>query len=170
MGVPCQISRPVANQSGPLARACPSIRSEAFSVDGIGQPGHHCTQHEHPAKHRHGPVTTGRSTGTKSCPTRSRADLNDSRRLDLLPLNQARPGRATVAGRLIWHGTMGQLERLLCRGRSRAGRDRSGAFASGGAGPGWLRRCPVARVCGKYLEGASRADSRCTSLLRRLRA
>jgi len=32
------------------------------------------------------------------------------------------------------------------------------------------RRCPVARVCEKYVEGASRVDGRCTGLLSRLGA
>ena len=36
--------------------------------------------------------------------------------------------------------------------------------------PGGSRPCPAARVCGKYIDGASRVDGRCAGLLSRLRA
>jgi hypothetical protein len=104
----CQSDQPI--------RVClPAIRSAELPVEGRCRCGHHRNLHEHACRQRV-PGTTAsddraRSTGTKSSPTRSQADLDGRRRLDRLPLNQARPGSATVAGRLIWHGTVPCLER-----------------------------------------------------------
>ncbi len=106
MGAPCQISRPVANQSGPFACPCQPSGPNCCRQFGDGDQARGVTRCTSTlvgttigARPSRGPGNDrAGSTGKKFSRTRSQASLGDERHLDRLPLNQARPGQAFSRG------------------------------------------------------------------------
>jgi hypothetical protein len=103
--VPCQISRPVASQSGPFA--CPCQRSGPKRSQLARQQPAWPPSHPEPAvlptralerSLAAGQPRSGRINWQNAPRTPSRADLDHDLHLDRLPLNQAHPGHRFSGG------------------------------------------------------------------------
>ena len=97
--VPRQISRPVANQSGPFAHPCQRSSPKPPQQARPRQTLHTQHQHEHAVK---APLRVrgdrARLTGEEPSRNRSQPALDGSRHLDRLPLTQARAGTGHHSG------------------------------------------------------------------------